>query len=114
MITARQAREMVEQSSIVMERRLEQISEKIIEASMLGKSELWLPDALPYHKEFEVVEISYRNPEFTPLQHLIKTEMERLGYSFKIVDREVTIGGGLGSMDDAPREEKRPYIRVTW
>ena len=114
MITARQAREMVEQSSIVMETRLEQISEKIIEASMLGKSELWLTDALPYHKEFEVVEISYRNPEFTPLQRLIKTEMERLGYSFKIEQREIKIGGGLGSLDEPARLEMLPYIRVTW
>ena len=114
MITARQAREMVEQSSIVMETRLEQISEKIIEASMLGKSELWLTDALPYHKEFEVVEISYRNPEFTPLQRLIKTEMERLGYSFKIEQREIKIGGGLGSLDEPSRLEMLPYIRVTW
>jgi hypothetical protein len=114
MINARQAREMVEQSSIVMETRLEQISEKIIEASMLGKRELWLTDALPYHKEFEVVEISYRNPEFTPLQRLIKTEMERFGYTVKIEEREVKIGGGLGSLDEPSRLEKCPYIRVTW
>jgi hypothetical protein len=114
MINARQARELVEQSSARMEKRLEQIGEKIEEAAGLGKTELWLFDSLPYHKEFEVVEISYRNPDFTPIQRLIKKELERLGYSFKIEQREVTIGGGLGSLDEPSRIEKHPYIRVTW
>lgn len=114
MINARQAREMVEQSSIVMETRLEQISEKIIEASMLGKRELWLTDALPYHKEFEVEYQSYRAAEFTPLQRLLAKEMERFGYTVKIEDREVKIGGGLGSLDEPSRMEMHPYIRVTW
>lgn len=114
MINARQAREMVEQSSAMMEKRLEQIGEKITEAASLGKSELWLTSALPYHKEFEVEDKPYYPAEFTPLQRLVKKEMERLGYSFKIEQRDVKIGGGLGSMDEAPREEKRPYIRVTW
>lgn len=114
MITAKQARELVEQSEASMTRRLEQIGEKITEAAKLGKRELWLTDALPYHKEFEVVEISYRNPEFTPLQRLVEAELKKLGFTMKIEDREVTIGGGLGSMDDEPRNEMSPYIRVTW
>jgi len=114
MITAQEARELVEQSEASMTRRMDQIGEKIVEAAKLGKRELWLTDALPYHKEFETVEISYRNPEFTPLQRLIEAELKKLGYSMKIIQREVTIGGGLGSMDEKPRNEMRPYIRVTW
>lgn len=114
MITAQEARELVEQSETSMARRMDQIGEKIVEAAKLGKRELWLTDALPYHKEFETVEISYRNPEFTPLQRLIEAELKKLGYSMKIIQREVTIGGGFKSMDVESKIEMRPYIRVTW
>lgn len=114
MITAKQARELVEQSEVSMTRRLEQIGEKITEAAKLGKRELWLTWALPYHKEFEVEKKPYYPAEFTPLQRLIEAELKKLGFTMKIEDREVTIGGGLGSMDEEPRNEMRPYIRVTW
>jgi hypothetical protein len=114
MITAKEARELVEQSEASMTRRLNQIGEKIVEAATLGKRELWLTSALPYHAEFQVKHEVCRTPEFTPLQRLIETELKKLGYMMKIVDREVTIGGGLGSMDDEPRNEMHPYIRVTW
>lgn len=114
MITAQEARELVEQSEASMTRRMDQIGEKIVEAAKLGKRELWLTSALPYHKEFEVVEISYRNPEFTPLQRLIEKELKRQGFTMKIENRETTIGGGFKSMDVESKIEMRPYIRVTW
>ena len=114
MITAKEARELVEQSEISMTRRLNQLGEKIKEAAMLGKRELWLTDALPYHKEFEVEKKPYYPAEFTPLQRLIEAELKKLGYMMKIEDREVKIGGGLGSMDEPSRLEMHPYIRVTW
>ena len=114
MITAKEARELVEQSEVSMTRRMDQISEKIKEAAMLGKRELWLTSALPYHKEFEVEKKPLYPAEFTPLQRLIEKELKRQGFTMKIEDRETTIGGGLGSIDEAPRNEMRPYIRVTW
>ena len=114
MITAKEARELVEQSEASMTRRLNQLGEKIKEAAMLGKRELWLTDALPYHKEFEVEKKPYYPAEFTPLQRLIEAELKKLGYMMRIEDREVKIGGGLGSMDEPSRLEMHPYIRVTW
>lgn len=114
MITAQEARELVEQSEASMTRRLDQIGEKIVEAAKLGKRELWLTSALPYNKEFEVEKKPFYPAEFTPQQRLIEAELKKLGFAMKIEDREVTIGGGLGSMDDEPRNEMRPYIRVTW
>lgn len=114
MITAQEARELVEQSEASMTRRLEQIGEKITEAAKLGKRELWLSSALPYHKEFEVDKKPYYPAEFTPLQRLIAAELKKLGYMMKIEDRETKIGGGLGSLDEPSRIEMCPYIRVTW
>ena len=113
MITAQQARELVEQSEVSMTRRMDQIGEKIQEAAMLGKRELWLASALLYHKEFEVDYQPYRTPEFTPLQRLIEVELKRQGFTMRIVERDVIVGGGFKSMEEG-REEKRPYILVTW
>ena len=113
MITAKEARELVEQSEVSMTRRLDQLSEKIKEAAMLGKRELWLTSALPYHKEFEVEHKPYQTPDFTPLQRLIEAELKRQGFTMRITEREVIIGGGLGSMEEG-RPEKRPYLLVTW
>lgn len=113
MITAKEARELVEQSEVSMTRRLNQVGEKITEAAKLGKRELWLIDALPYNKEF-AVEDYYGHIDFTPLQRLIEAELKKLGYSMKIIQRETQIGGGLGSMDEPSRMEMRPYIRVSW
>ena len=114
MINARQARELVEQSEASMTRRLEQIGEKITEAAKLGKRELWLSSALPYHKEFEVEKKPFYPAEFTPLQRLIEQELKRLGFVMKIEDRETKIGGGFKSMDTETKIEMCPYIRVTW
>jgi hypothetical protein len=114
MITAKEARELVEQSEVAMTRRMDQIGEKIREAAMLGKREMWMTSALPYHKEFEVEDQPYRfTPEFTPLQRLIEKELSQQGFAMRIVEREVMIGGGLGSMEEG-RQEKRPYLLVTW
>lgn len=114
MINAREARELVELSEAAMTRRLELLGEKITEAAKLGNREIWLTSALPYHKEFEVEKKPYYPAEFTPLQRLLEKELKRLGFAMKIEDREVKIGGGLGSMDDAPRNEMLPYIKVSW
>lgn len=113
MITAQQARELVEQSEVSMTRRMDQIGEKIKEAAMLGKRELWVIDVLYYNKEFEVDYQPYRTPEFTPLQRLIEVELKRQGFTMRIAERDVIVGGGLGSMEEG-RKEKRPYILVTW
>ena len=113
MITAKEARDLVEQSEASMTRRLDQLGEKIKEAAMLGKRELWVIDVLYYNKEFEVNEQAYRTPEFTPLQRLIEAELKRNGFTMRIVEREVTIGGGFKSMEEG-RQEMRPYILVTW
>ena len=113
MITAKEARDLVEQSEASMTRRLNQLSEKIKEAAMLGKRELWVTDALCYHKEFEVEHKPYQTPDFTPLQRLIEKELKRHGFTMRIAERDIMVGGGFKSMEEG-RKEKHPYILVTW
>jgi nitrate reductase beta subunit len=114
MITAQQARAAVETSHVIMTKRIQQIGEKISIAASLGKSEIWLDIALPYHVEFRVVTESFYSAEFTPLQRSIEQEMKQLGYEFKISYRETRIGGGFKSMDEEVTLKMLPYIQVTW
>ena len=97
-----------------MEKRLDQIGEKIREAATLGKSEIWLTSALPMHKEFEVDYQPYRNADFTPLQRLVEKELRRHGFTMKIELRETKIGGGFKSLDGETKIEMHPYLKVTW
>jgi hypothetical protein len=45
---------------------------------------------------------------------LIKVELEKLGFTVDIHGYPITIGGGLGNMDDKPREGTDYAIRVRW
>ena len=113
LINAMQARELVEQSKEVLDKRLEKISDKIREAATLGKRELYLADVL-YHDDWVNVEHqSYQTPEFTPVQRLIEKEMKRLGFAMGIAMREVKVGGGFKSMDET-KFENHPYILIKW
>lgn len=113
LINAREARELVEQSKDVLDKRLEKISEKIREAATLGKRELYLADVI-YHDDWVNVEKKpFYPPEFTPVQRLIEKEMKRLGFTMGIVMREVKVGGGFKSMDETKFED-HPYILIKW
>ena len=113
LINAREARELVEQSKDVLDKRLEKISEKIREAATLGKQELYLADVL-YHDDWVKVEHKpFYQPEFTPIQLRIQKEMKRLGFTMCIAMREVQVGGGFKSMDETKFED-HPYILIKW
>jgi hypothetical protein len=114
MITAKEARELVEQSDTVLKNRLEYIDTLIRAEASLGRREILLKDYL-YHSDWMKVEKRpYHDPEFTPVQRLIKVELEKLGFTVDIHGYPITIGGGLGSMDDKPREGTDYAIRVRW
>ena len=114
MINAKEARELVEQSDAGVKRRLEHIEVLIRAEATLGRREVLLKHYL-YHEDWMKVEKKpYRDPEFTPVQRLVKTELEKVGFTVDIHGYPITIGGGLGSMDDKPREGHDYAIRVRW
>ena len=114
MITAKEARELVEQSESVLQKRLDRIFVLIRAEASLGKREVLLKDYL-YHEDWMKVEKNpYRDPDFTPVQRLVKTELEKVGFTVDIHGYPITIGGGLGSMDEEPREGTAYAIRVRW
>ena len=117
MITAKEARDLVESSSAQIEARLARLDKLIQEAARLGKRNITLHyDGNTHYigDEFKVKYQPYSTAEFTPLQSLIKAELEKFGYTVKIVLKNVQIGGGLGSMDDEIKHEDHPYIRISW
>jgi hypothetical protein len=114
MINAKEARELVEQSESALQARLDRISVLIRAEATLGRREVLLKDYL-YHEDWMKVEKKpYRDPEFTPVQRLVKTELEKVGFTVDIHGYPITIGGGLSSMDDKPREGTDYAIRVRW
>jgi hypothetical protein len=112
MITAKEARELVEQSDAIVKKRLEYIDTLIRAEASLGRREVLLKDYI-FHEDWMKVE---KKPyhDFTPVQRLIKVELEKLGFTVDIHGYPITIGGGLGSMDDKPREGTDYAIRVKW
>ena len=112
MINAKEARELVEQSDAGVKRRLEHIEVLIRTEASLGKREVLLKDYI-YHEDWMKVEKKpYR--DFTPVQRLVKTELEKVGFTVDIHGYPITIGGGLGSMGEEPREGTNYAIRVRW
>ena len=114
MITAKEARELVEQSDATVKKRLDFIDILIRAEAALGKREVLLKDYL-YHSDWMKVEKkTFREPEFTPVQRLVEVELEKLGFTVDIHGYPVTIGGGLSSMGEEPREGTDYAIRVKW
>jgi hypothetical protein len=114
MITAKEARELVEQSESALQKRLDRIAALIRTEATLGKREVLLKDYI-YHEDWMKVEKKpYRDPEFTPVQRLVKTELEKVGFTVDIHGYPITIGGGLSSMGEEPREGTGYAIRVRW
>jgi hypothetical protein len=114
MINAKEARELVEQSDTVLKNRLDRIAALIRTEASLGKREVLLKDYL-YHEDWMKVEKTpCYEPVFTPVQRLVKTELEKVGFTVDIHGYPITIGGGLSSMDEEPREGTAYAIRVRW
>jgi hypothetical protein len=114
MINVKEARELVEQSDAGVKRRLEHIEVLIRTEASLGQREVLLKDYLYHGDWMKVDKRPYRDPEFTPVQRLVKTELEKVGFTVEIHGYPITIGGGFGSMDDKPREGHDYAIRVRW
>jgi hypothetical protein len=114
MITAKEAREMVEQSDATVKKRLECVDKLVRSEATLGKREVLLNHYLYLSDWVKVDKRPYRDPEFTPVQRLLKVELEKLGFTVDIHGYPITIGGGLGSVDDKPCEGTGYAIRVRW
>lgn len=118
MISAKDARALVEQSEVLLEKYLEDLSGAITNLAQLGKTS-FVPECeysvnLQFRGIWSAKRIDYRPTEFTPQQKLLQAKLKAHGYSMSFEKREVQIGGGLGSMDDEVRHEMQDYIKISW
>lgn len=116
MIKASEARELVAESSVLMDKYTEDLGKVIEREARLGKRFV-IPEwttGLQFRTIYEAKKESYRSVELTQLQKLLQVRLQELGYTMKLSPREVQIGGGLGSMDDEVKYEMRDYIEISW
>ena len=118
LITAKEARTLVEQSAVLTEKYLDDLSAAITALANLGKSS-FVPEceysvSLRFRDIWFAKRADYRPTEFTPLQKLLQAELKTHGYAMAFEKREVQIGGGLSSMDNEVRHEMQDYIKISW
>lgn len=114
-INAREARELVESSTKLLEQRLDMVCEAIRKEATLGSKELLLYPYMFGNASWMEVEkpSAYQSPEMTPVQKMVKKELERLGFTVDIYTYDITVGGGLGDPEPG-RPGKARTIRIRW
>jgi hypothetical protein len=113
MITANQARELVEKSEKLNQKRLDQIGEWIEEAAKLGeRSKPLVYSADPF---YEVKKDNFRNPSFTEAQKIVKKKLEELGFSVKIESYQYGKSPWSNIEDEDDKKPETGYrILVSW
>ena len=118
MISARDAKKLVQLSADNVKNHLDKIEKAIIGAATDGKSQLSLSNAMfsifPYSDNFKITKKDFYPPELNEFQKTIKKELMAFGYGVKIDEYPVQIGGGLGSLDDEVKMGTAFQFLITW
>ena len=116
MITAHEARLLVQTSQQLQTKRLNEVSQKIEEAAKLGKNSILLDNVILHDPFYRVEKRDYQPAQLTEPQRLLKAELEspKIGFSVKIVEQKHDGVGGLGSMDQEPQPYSTWHIQVGW
>lgn len=116
MISAKEARALVQTSDEVMTKRLEQIGVEVEKAAKLGKCSVILDDALPYDPFFRIEKRMCGPAGLNEAQRCLKQKLEdpKLGYMVGIIEQKHDGRGGLGMTDDDPEPFSTWHIRVSW
>lgn len=114
MITANEARTLVEISAEVTELRLEKISEKIKAAANLGKNALVLDNAFPYDNFYKVHKSNYYPAALTEAQRLLKQNLEANGFSVAVIEEKHDGKGHYDTLDDDPKPFSTWHMSVRW
>jgi hypothetical protein len=112
LITAQEARELVQSSDELVSKMLNCISTEISIACKLGARFIYLDKAIG-SPIFHVNNESFRANEPTPIQQLYFEKLQAAGYQVKM-DQQTYKGGGLGCMEENPPDVTRWHIKVSW
>ena len=114
MITAREARTLVEQSQVLMEKYLADLGQVIEREARLGQTFVWPASTIgvQFRTLYEVDSGQYRRAEMTAVQRLIAAELRKLGFQMHLESKMVQVGHAMD--DEGVREESREYIKISW
>jgi hypothetical protein len=115
MITAQQARENAEQSAITIVNEVERLGKWIDKVSKEGDRK-YRPGQGFCHNEFFKLAgaYEYRTAEMSKPQRLVKAELEKLGFTVRIITEEHDGLGGLGNMETEPKPFKTHQVEISW
>lgn len=116
MIDAKTARALVQESDAMLTKYLFDLGDVIEREARLGRNYVYpaMTTGLQFREIYDVKHEAYRDSELNGLQRLIKNKLELLGFMTQLEKQSVTIGGGLGSMDDEVKTELHDFIKITW
>jgi hypothetical protein len=116
MISAKDARAIVDSSEKALNRRLELIEGAIMAAAGKGENELLLDHALPYSEEFKIDTHSYgySEPKLDSRIMQVVNALKQHGYQVKLIsrDHDGTAGGRIEEHEATPF--KTWHIQVKW
>jgi len=115
MISASEAKKLVDQSEKSMAFRMSAISQVIEREAQLGNTSiiLDLTVGLGHFAEFKVKKEPYHPESYTPLQKLIKAELEKNGYGVHIIKKHNSGRSSFNQMED-PEPFDSYHIEVNW
>lgn len=112
LITANEARELVQNSDVELQKSLTYIGTQIEKCATAGKYELLLDEV--YSDKFKPTNNQFEKPVIGIVQQRIIEVLKTKGYIVETIHKTHSFGGGLGSMDDEPYQEERWHLQVKW
>lgn len=115
MITAKEARDLVDSSEKALARRLDLIEKAIMDTAAKGETEFLLDYALPYSEEFKFAHsYGYSEPRLEPRVVQVLNALKQHGYQTKLVSRQHdgTAGGRIEDHEAVPFTTW--HIQVKW
>jgi hypothetical protein len=112
MITAKQARENADLSDANVTNQVELLCHEIEKLSKEGARKYHPVNG--YHNFFDIGKYDFRPAEYTKVQRLVKAELEKLGFTLRIVTEQHDGKGGLCQLNDDPKPFTTHKVEISW
>jgi hypothetical protein len=112
MITAQQARENADLSDANVTNQVELLCREIEKLSKEGARKYHPING--YNTFFKIDKAAYRPAEYTKVQRLVKAELEKLGFTLRIVTEQHDGLGGFKNMETEPKPFTTHKVEISW
>jgi hypothetical protein len=114
MITAQQARENAELCDTNVTKQVQMLCNEIEKQSKEGARKYRPGTGFCHNEFFNIDKYAYRPAEYTKVQRLVKAELEKLGFTLRIVTEQNDGKGGLCQLDDDPKPFTTHEVEISW